>query len=365
MNNELTDTLQLLESLIRTPSFSREEEKTARIISKYLSDRGVVVNQVPSTNNVWAFARPYNPSLPTLLLNSHHDTVRPAEGNTLDPFAAERRDDRIYGLGSNDAGASVVSLIAVFLRLRETELPFNLLLAITAEEEVGGEHGMRAFLPEMEREGIRIDMAIVGEPTGMQPAVGERGLLVFDCTTRGVAGHAARGEGVNALYRAIDDINRLRNYRFEKQSELLGDISVTVTQIEAGRQHNVVPDICRFVADVRTTDAYTPEETIALLRSAVEHSELKERSTRVRPSVIPAGHPLVRSAEALGLTPFVSLTTSDMSLMYDIPSLKIGPGDSSRSHRADEYIRTGEIEQAIGLYDRLILGVAGILKTSK
>lgn len=365
MNNELNATLQLLESLIRTPSFSREEDTTACIISKYLSDRGAEVHLESPSNNVWAFSKPYNPELPTLLLNSHHDTVRPAEGYTVDPFAAERRDDRIYGLGSNDAGASVVSLIAAFLRLREKELPLNLLLAITAEEEVGGENGMRAFLPEMSRAGIKIDMAIVGEPTCMQPAVGERGLLVFDCTAHGVSGHAARNEGVNALYLAIDDINRLRNYRFERRSELLCDISVTVTQIEAGRQHNVVPDICRYVADVRTTDAYTPEETIALLRSAVKYSELKERSTRVRPSVISSGHPLVKSAEALGLTPFVSLTTSDMSLMYDIPSLKIGPGDSFRSHRADEFIRIGEIEQAIGLYERLILGVADFFESSK
>lgn len=360
MNKELNDTLSLLESLIRTPSFSREEEKTACVISDYLSDRGVDVNREPPTHNVWAFAREYDPELPTLLLNSHHDTVRPAEGYTFDPFAAERREGCICGLGSNDAGASVVSLIAAFLRLKDMKLPFNLLLAVTAEEEVGGEHGMRAFLTEMNRKGVKIDMAIVGEPTGMQPAIGERGLLVLDCITHGVAGHAARNEGENALYKAIDDINRLRSYRFGRRSELLGDISVSVTQIEAGRQHNVVPDVCRYVADVRTTDVYSPEETIALLRSAVKYSELKERSTRVRPSVISVDHPLVRSAVGEGLTPFVSQTTSDMSLMYDIPSLKIGPGDSSRSHRADEYIRISEIEEAIPLYEKLILNISDV-----
>lgn len=359
MNNELNDTLQLLESLIRTPSFSREEEKTAGLISAYLSERGVDVNRKPPMHNVWAFTREYDPERPTLLLNSHHDTVRPAEGYTFDPFAADRREGCVYGLGSNDAGASVVSLIAAFLRLKNKALPFNLMLAITAEEEVGGEHGMRAFLSEMCRRGVKIDMAIVGEPTGMQPAIGERGLLVLDCVTHGVAGHAARNEGVNALYKALDDINRLRNYKFGRRSELLGEIAVSVTQIEAGCQHNVVPDVCRYVVDVRTTDAYSPEETIALLRSAVNDSELKERSTRVRPSVISADHPLVQSAVEEGLTPFVSLTTSDMSLMYDIPSLKIGPGDSSRSHRADEYIRISEIEEAINLYEKLILKLAG------
>ncbi len=253
----------------------------------------------------------------------------------------------------------MVSLISVFLTLRETALPFNLLLAITAEEEVSGEKGTRALLPHLDAQGIRIDAGIVGEPTGMQPAVAERGLVVLDCTARGVAGHAARNEGVNALYIALDDINRLRSLRFERESATLGPVKISVTQIEGGRQHNVVPDTCKFVVDVRTTDAYSNEETVRLIADAID-SEATPRSTRIRASVIDTAHPLVAASVALGGEPFVSPTTSDMALMHSFPTLKIGPGQSARSHTADEFVEVAEIASAIDTYTKIITSLKNI-----
>lgn len=348
----LPHAIGLLSKMISTPSLSRQEDGTATLIHDYLTANGASPRRF--RNNVYALSENFDPSRPTLLLNSHHDTVKPAASYTRDPYSPAIEDGRLYGLGSNDAGASVVSLIQTFLDIRSMPLPFNLLLAITAEEEVGGENGMRAFLPHIEEEGIRIDCAIVGEPTGMQAAVAERGLVVLDCLTPGVTGHAARGEGVNAIYRAMTDINALRDFRFPTESAILGPISVNITQINAGWQHNAIPDECKWVVDIRTTDAYTNEQTVRLLREAVRYSTLTPRSTRVRASVIPDSHPLVRSAVRLGCKPFVSPTTSDMSLMYDFPSLKIGPGESSRSHSADEFILLSEIETAIPLYRSLI-----------
>lgn len=344
--------IELLKSMIAIPSTSRSEEGTASLIYDRLQAWGA--NPQRFRNNVWALSENFDPSRPTLLLNSHHDTVKPAASYTRDPYQPAVEDGRIYGLGSNDAGASAVSLIETFLSLRSALLPFNLLLAITAEEEVGGENGMRAFLPHVAEEGIRIDCAIVGEPTGMQAAIAERGLVVLDCVTPGVTGHAARGEGINAIYRAIADIETLRAFRFPKESEILGPVGLNITQINAGWQHNAIPDECKWVVDIRTTDAYTNEQTVELLREAVSHSTLTPRSTRVRASVISADHPLVRSAVALGSRTFVSPTTSDMSLMYDFPSLKIGPGESSRSHSADEFVLISEIEAAIPAYRKLI-----------
>lgn len=344
--------ITLLRSLIATPSVSREEAATATVIYDYLTRAGASPRRVH--NNVWALSDNYDPGRPTLLLNSHHDTVRPAGSYTRDPHSPDIEGDRLYGLGSNDAGASAVSLISVFLELRGATLPFNLLLAITAEEEVGGEKGMRAFLPAIHALGIDINCAIVGEPTGMQPAIGERGLVVLDCLTPGVTGHAARGEGINAIYRAIEDIERLRRYEFPTVSPVLGPVSLNVTQISAGWQHNAIPDECKWVTDIRTTDAQSNEEVVELLRSQVKYSTLTPRSTRVKASVIDENHPLVKACLALGLKPFVSPTTSDMSLMHDFPSLKIGPGESSRSHKADEYVLLSEIEQAIQIY-KLIL----------
>ncbi len=346
------EAVALLDRLIAAPSPSRDEGATADLLFAFLEARGVAVRRLH--NNVWARNAGFDPARPTLLLNSHHDTVKPAPSYTLPPFTPLHRDGRIYGLGSNDAGASVVALTAAFLHCHATgELPFNIVLALTAEEEITGPHGLRTLLPELGP----IDMALVGEPTGMHAAVGERGLVVLDGVAHGRTGHAARNEGINAIYRAMEDIDRLRNYRFGRRSELLGDIRVSVTQIEAGRQHNVVPDLCRFVVDVRTTDAYTNEETVELLRGAVS-SDLVPRSTRIRASAIAEEHPLARAAAALGCERFVSPTTSDMAVLNGIPSLKMGPGQSSRSHTADEYVLESEIAEGIDLYIRYLARLA-------
>lgn len=286
------------------------------------------------------------------MLNSHHDTVRPVSTYSRDPYSPDIEGDRLYGLGSNDAGASGVALASTYLEMERARRGFNLILAITAAEEVMGEYGMRAFLPYLAAEGMTPDAVIVGEPTGMQPAVAERGLVVLDGVAHGVAGHAARDEGANALYRAIEDIGQLKSFAPPKVSDVLGPVKVSVTMINAGTQHNVVPDRCTYVVDVRTTDAYSNEETVELLRETVKWSELTPRSTRVRASVIDAAHPLVRTAVMMGREPFVSPTTSDMALMHGIPSLKIGPGESSRSHRADEYVLIPELNEALHLYSK-------------
>ncbi len=354
----INNPVKLLESLIAVPSISRQEHGTADLLEQVLSETGIETSRI--YNNVWALQPHYNSELPTLLLNSHHDTVKPSPSYTRDPYSATVADGRIYGLGSNDAGASVVTLANLFARMYNERLPFNLVLALTAEEEVMGEHGMRAMLPHFEESGIRIDMALVGEPTGMRPAVAERGLVVLDCVAHGVSGHAARNEGVNALYNALDDIERLRHYRFPKDSDVLGPIGINVTQIQAGRQHNVIPDECRFVVDVRTTDAYTNEETVEILRSVIE-SEATPRSTRVRASVISENHPLVRAASATCGATFVSPTTSDMALMWNFPSLKMGPGESARSHTADEFVMIDEIYDAVDKYTSLIDNLAKLI----
>ena len=352
MNTHTSEAVELLQALIRTPSLSRDEVRTGDLLQAFLTEHGAAPERLH--NNVWARAEGYDPARPTLLLNSHHDTVRPATSYTRDPFASTIEEGRLYGLGSNDAGASVVALTETFLSFRRRQLPFNLVLALSAEEECMGEHGMRALLPALGR----IDMALVGEPTGMQAATGERGLVVLDCTARGRSGHAARGEGVNALYIAADDIARLRTFRFERESTLLGPIGIAVTQIEAGTQHNVVPDVCRFVVDVRTTDAYTNEETVEILRAALQ-SEAVPRSTRIRAAAVGDDHPLVRAARGIRRRTFVSPTTSDRTLM-PFPSLKMGPGESTRSHSADEYVRIAEIDEAIDLYQKYIEQLAQI-----
>lgn len=346
--------VDLLRRLIATPSLSRQEADTADILEAHLRAAGLTdVRRVH--NNIWVPDPLYRPDRPTLMLNSHHDTVRAAAGYTRDPYTPTIEGDRLYGLGSNDAGASLVALTQTFIDMAaDSDRRVNLLLAVSAEEEVTGEHGMRALLPALARAGIHIDMGIVGEPTGMQPAVGERGLVVLDGECRGRSGHAARHEGVNALYLAIDDICSLRNYSFERTSPLLGPIGVAVTMIEAGTQHNVVPDRCRYTVDVRTTDAYTNEQTVELLQAAAPNSTLTPRSTRLRASAIDAAHPLVRAAVSLGLTPFVSSTMSDMAVMHTFPTMKIGPGDSARSHTADEYINLTELQAAPDVYKAII-----------
>ena len=354
VSGNLEKAVKLLQEMVRRPSFSREEGVTADLLEDWLRVNGAVdVRRLH--NNVYAVAPGYDPSRPTLMLNSHHDTVRPARGYTRDPFSANLEDGCVFGLGSNDAGASVVSLACTFLALQhDAALPVNLLLALTAAEEVMGEFGMRAFLPHLATEGLAPDMVIVGEPTGMQPAVAERGLVVLDAEVTGKSGHAARNEGINAIYRAIEDIERLRGFEAPRCSAVLGPVKVNVTMIEAGTQHNVVPDLCRYVVDVRTTDAYTNAETVGLLRDAVKWSVLTPRSTRIQASVIDALHPLVRAAVAQGRETFISPTTSDMALMHGIPSLKIGPGLSQRSHTADEFVRLDEIEEALSLYPAII-----------
>lgn len=343
--------IQLLCELISTPSVSRHEAQTAEIIARHLTDNNITAHR--HHNNIWAVTPTFDPTKPILMLNSHHDTVPPAPSYKHDPYSPTITDGRLYGLGSNDAGASVVSLIETFIRLANCHLNYNLLLAITAEEEISGPNGMRALLPHLASLGYNPQMAIVGEPTGMNPAIGERGLVVLDCVAHGVTGHAARDEGVNALYIAIDDINRLRDMQFERVSRLLGPIHIAVTQIEAGNKHNVIPDECRFVADIRTTDAYTNTETVELIRQQVQ-SEISPRSLHISASVIDRAHPMVQSAIALGGVPFISPTTSDMALMPDIATLKIGPGDSSRSHTADEFVFINQIDDAIERYTQII-----------
>lgn len=344
----MNEYLTLLDRLIATPSLSREEHEAAALIASFLTAKGVTDIQ-RLHNNIYVRAKHWDDAKPTLLLNSHIDTVKPSPAYTRDPFQPTHEQGRIYGLGSNDAGASVVSLIAAFCHFYDQPLPFNLLLTIVGEEEVTGANGARALFgqsPSLLPTGELF--AIVGEPTGMQVAIAERGLVVLDGLAHGRSGHAARNEGINALYIALDDIDALRSYRFDRESSLLGPVKVTTTQIQAGSQHNVVPAECRFVVDVRTTDAYTNEEVVSLLQGAVQ-STLTPRSTYIRASVIDSSHPLVRVAESMNIPCYVSPTTSDMALM-SFPSIKMGPGDSARSHTADEWVGEQEVLDAIDQY---------------
>lgn len=352
------DPIDILRALVSTPSTSRNESGTAALIFDAL--QGVGIDPRRFRNCVWAVQPGHDPAKPTLMLNSHHDTVMPAPGYTRDPFDADIEGDRLYGLGSNDAGASVVSLMQLFIDNYKVTLPFNLMLAITAEEEVMGPDGMRGFLPHIQCEGFRPDMVLVGEPTDMQPAVAERGLVVLDCTAHGVSGHAARKNGVNALYKAMADIDVIRRLRFPRESAVLGPVGLEVTMIKCGTQHNVIPDRCDFTVDVRTTDAYTNEETVMMIRRAIQ-SDAVPRSTRIQASVIDSSHPLVLAAEAIGGTPFVSPTTSDMALMHGIPSLKLGPGHSQRSHTADEYVLLSEIREALEKYPEFLKALSRLM----
>lgn len=343
------DAIDMLKEMIAIPSFSRDEKAVADRLIDILRSFGLSPER--HGNNLWCIAPDYNADKPTLLLNSHIDTVKPVEGWTLNPFIPTETDDRIYGLGSNDAGASAVSLTAVFRHLSTLNRSYNLILLLSCEEEVSGHGGIESVLPLLPK----IDVAIVGEPTEMQPAIAEKGLMVLDGEILGVAGHAARNEGVNAIYRTLDVINTLRNFTFEKESEMLGAIKITISQINAGTQHNVVPDNCKIVVDVRTTDAYSNEETLSLIRKAVPYDwcKLTPRSTRLTPSGINRQHPLVKRLETLGRQPFGSPTLSDQALM-PFPSLKLGPGNSARSHTADEYICLDEIRTAIHLYAAIL-----------
>ena len=352
MNDELhklkEDAISLLKELIATPSYSREEDQTASILGRFLALRNVAASRVG--NNVFAQNKFFDPAKPVLLLNSHHDTVRPNPQYTRDPFSPEVQDGKLYGLGSNDAGGCLVSLLAVFLHFYErADLKFNLVFAATAEEEISGTGGIEYTLPYLPK----IDYAIVGEPTQMQMAVAERGLMVLDATANGKAGHAARNEGENAIYKALRDIEWFSNYQFDKVSPLLGPSKMSVTVIETeNKAHNVVPAVCRFVVDVRVNELYSFEEILDLIQSKTS-SDIKPRSTRLRSTSIPLDHPLVKAGLKLKRTYYGSPTTSDKALM-PFPALKMGPGDSARSHTADEFIFIEEINQGIALYIKLI-----------
>jgi len=339
--------IQLLKRLIATPSFSREEDKTAALIEQFLTNQGIPFQR--KKNNIWAQNRFFNPDKPTLLLNSHHDTVKPNPSWTLNPFFPLEREGKLYGLGSNDAGGCLVSLIATFCHFYDKpNLAYNIVLATTAEEEISGREGLELILPDLPP----LSFAIVGEPTQMHLAIAEKGLLVLDCTAHGRSGHAARNEGDNAIYKAIRDIQWLTSYQFPNVSPTLGPIKMSVTVINSGSQHNVVPDACTFTVDVRATEQYTLEEIVETIRANVE-SEVKPRSIRLKPSSIPVDHPIVQAGIALGRQTYGSPTTSDQALL-DCPSLKCGPGHSERSHTADEFIYLREIEQGIELYIRML-----------
>jgi acetylornithine deacetylase len=322
--------LQLLKQLIATQSFSKEEDNTAAIIEHFFSEHGIPTQR--KLNNIWAYNLHFDAAKPTILLNSHHDTVKPNSGYTRDPLNPAVEDGKLYGLGSNDAGGCLVSLIATFLHFYDQpNLKYNICLATTAEEEISGVNGLELIIPDL---GL-LDFAIVGEPTLMQLAVAERGLMVLDCVAHGKSGHAAREEGENAIYKALADIEWFRNYRFN-----------------AGSQHNVVPATCNFTVDVRVTDAYRNEEVLSIIQQQVS-CDVIPRSVRLKPSSINKNHPIVQAGIALGRTTYGSPTTSDQALL-DIPSLKVGPGDSARSHTADEFIHVDEIREGIELYIKML-----------
>ena len=349
-----SEAVDLLKRLIAIPSVSRDESRAADEIERFMTDAGLSPRR--HGNNVWAVTPHYDEARPTILLNAHIDTVKPVSTWTRNPFTPVVEDGRLYGLGSNDCGGGLVSLLMVFLHLVKTPLPlggvggglYNLIYLASCEEEVSGANGISSVLPLLPK----IDVAIVGEPTGMQPAIAEKGLMVIDGVAHGKSGHAARNEGVNAIYEALDDLVWLRDYRFEKVSPLLGPTKMTVTVLHSGTQHNVVPDKCEFTIDVRTNEYYTNEEVFEFLQQHTK-SELKARSFRLHSSSIPEDHPLIARCKSLGMQPFGSPTLSDQALM-SFPSFKLGPGESSRSHSADEFVKISEIENAIDTYLQIL-----------
>lgn len=351
--------VSLLKNLISIPSFSREEDKTADIIQEFLVGQHITCHRIK--NNIFAYNASFDPSKPTILLNSHHDTVKPNPGYTKDPLTPITEDGKLYGLGSNDAGGCLVSLMTTFLYYHDaTDLKYNICFAATAEEEISGTNGMELFINESAN--IHTlgrhpgDFAIIGEPTQMQMAVAEKGLLVLDCIARGQAGHAAREEGINSLYLALEDINWIKNHTFDKVSPFLGPVKMTVTSIQTeNKAHNVVPDTCSFVVDIRVNELYTFDEILDILQQNLT-SAINPRSKRLRSSMIQENHPIVIAGTNIGKSMYGSPTTSDKALV-GIPALKIGPGDSARSHTADEYIYLNEIEQGIEEYISLLENV--------
>ncbi|MCF6360459.1 MAG: M20 family metallo-hydrolase [Cyclobacteriaceae bacterium] len=348
MKTELTyKSIKLLKQLIATPSLSKEEDKTATILFSFLKNEGVEAQR--HLNNVWAVNKCFDPNKETLMLNSHHDTVKPNNGYTKPPFEPIIEDDKLFGLGSNDAGGPLVSLIAAFLYFyKEPNLAYNIVLACTAEEEISGKNGIVEIMKVVPTPSV----AIIGEPTLMAMAIAEKGLMVLECTAHGKAGHAARNEGENAIYKALKDIEWIQSYEFPVQSKTLGPVKMTTTIINAGSQHNVIPDRCYFTVDVRTTDVYSNDQTLEIIQQHIK-SNINPKSLRLNPSSIKMEHPLIQAGISLGMQTYGSPTLSDQSLI-SIPSLKLGPGDSARSHTPDEFIYIDEIEGGIKKYIELL-----------
>lgn len=343
------EAVDLLKKMISIPSFSREESEVADMLETYISNTGIKTNR--KGNNIWILSPGFSDSKPTILLNSHIDTVKPVSGWTKEPFLPVLQDEKLYGLGSNDAGASVVSLLHAFYLLSQKEQDYNLVFLASCEEEVSGKNGIESVLGDIPQPGF----AIVGEPTEMHPAVAEKGLMVLDCVSKGQSGHAARNEGVNAIYKAVKDIEWFREYRFADESDLLGPVKMTVTMINAGTQHNVIPDKCSFVVDVRSNELYSNEQLYEIIQKHAD-CEVTPRSFRLNSSKIALENPFVQRAVTIGRKPFGSPTLSDQALM-PFPSVKMGPGNSARSHTADEYICLHEIREAIEFYYKLLDGL--------
>lgn len=347
MEQVTADAVTLLKQLIQVASFSTAEGKTADTIAAFLEDRGIETNRL--LNNVWVRNKYFDDTKPTILLNSHHDTVPPNAQYTRNPFEPKVEDGKLYGLGSNDAGGALVSLIACFLHFyNDSDLRFNLIYAATAEEEISGPNGVEILLPHLGS----IDCGIVGEPTKMNIAIAEKGLLVIDCVVHGKSGHAAREEGENSIYKALKDIEWFRTYQFPEVSDTLGPVKMAVTMIQAGVQHNVVPDSCTFTVDIRTTDKYSTQETLDVIQQNIS-AVIQPRSARLNPSCIDPSHPMVQAGLQLNRATYGSPTTSDQALM-SFATVKMGPGDSARSHTADEFIYLKEIEEGVQLYIQLI-----------
>ena len=345
----VNDAVELLKTLIAAPSISREEDKAADALIRFIIRCGLTYKR--EVNNVWIIDPHYDENRPNLLLNAHLDTVKAVDSWTRHPFTPTVEGDTIYGLGSNDCGGGLVSLLQVFRMLIKKEQEYNVIYLASAEEEISGKNGIERVLPILPP----IDVAVVGEPTGLRPAIAEKGLMVLDVTVHGKSGHAARNEGVNAIYQALDDIQWFRNYTFPKNSEVLGPTNMNVTMISAGTQHNVIPDKCTLTVDIRSNENYTNKEIYDFICKNVK-SEVKARSFRLSSSHININHPLIRRALEMKLVPFGSPTLSDQALM-SFPSFKLGPGESCRSHCADEFIRISEIDKAIDLYFKLFDGV--------
>ena len=346
----VSDAVELLKKLIATPSVSRNEKDAADIMEQTIRSYGFEPQR--EANNIWMIDPHYDESRPTLLLNAHIDTVKPVASWTRDPFSPDVEDGVLYGLGSNDCGGGLCSLLQIFRMLTEKPQRYNLIYLASAEEEVSGKDGITRALPLLPH----IDLAIVGEPTGMNPAVAEKGLMVLDVIAHGKSGHAARNEGVNAIYEALDDMRWIRDYKFEKVSEFLGPTKMTLTVVNAGTQHNVIPDKCTMLVDIRTNEFYDNEEVFEFIRQHLK-SEVKAHSFRLKSSRIDPEYPLIKKCVAMGMKPFGSPTLSDQALMH-FPSFKLGPGESSRSHSANEFIRISEIRDAITKYETLLDGAA-------